>query len=66
MTHEIIGLNAGKIWETLNENGKLTSSKLAKMTELKKDEVMLAIGWLFKEDKIGTDSTTRTVKFFLK
>lgn len=66
MTHEIIGLNAGKVWEALNENGKLTSAKLVKITELKKDEIMLALGWLFKEDKIGTDFSTRTVKFFLK
>ena len=47
-----IGNIAGKIWEYLNENGATSVSKVTKETELSKNEVQRAIGWLAKEDKL--------------
>jgi len=46
------GDNAGKIWQTLNEQGCLKKSKLVKATKLRDDEFFSGIGWLAKEDKI--------------
>lgn len=55
---EDFGLNAGKIWETLNSNGALTQTTLLKKTKLKDDEFYAAIGWLARENKICKDGTT--------
>ena len=48
----LIGLNAGKIWEYLNENGKTSVTQISKNTELNKNEMQRAIGWLAKEEKL--------------
>lgn len=49
-----IGENAGLIWKLLNEKGALTLTAIKK--ELKEnasgEEVCLAMGWLFREDKV--------------
>jgi len=47
-----IGENAGKIWETLNEKGELSIDKLKTLTELNKQQLLMAIGWLAREEKI--------------
>ncbi|MEM4259066.1 MAG: winged helix-turn-helix domain-containing protein [Candidatus Thermoplasmatota archaeon] len=46
------GKSAGKIWQTLNENGPLTESKLLKMTRLSEEKFYAAVGWLARENKI--------------
>lgn len=63
-----IGAGAGKVWEALNTNKEegLNMSGLEKATELKKDDVVLALGWLFCEDKVVSVKVGRTFKFFLK
>ncbi|MBN1970494.1 MAG: winged helix-turn-helix domain-containing protein [Candidatus Delongbacteria bacterium] len=47
-----IGENAGKIWRYLNANPDSSMTKICEGTGLKKDEVLLAIGWLFREEKL--------------
>ncbi len=52
-----IGEFAGKVWNSLNDNGNkpVTLTALAKNTELKKEEAALGIGWLAKEGQISFD-----------
>jgi hypothetical protein len=48
-----LGKNAGKIWQTLYNNGTLISqSKLQRKTSLSDQEFHGAIGWLARENKI--------------
>jgi hypothetical protein len=53
MTNEIIGTNAGLVWNTLNGTGKLSVRDLKKQTKIKTDKVLFAaLGWLAKEGKL--------------
>lgn len=47
-----IGETAGRIWHVLNENGSLNLSQIVKKVDRPRDEVMQAIGWLAREDKL--------------
>ena len=51
MNVEMIGANAGKIWNAL-QNGALSSKALKKATKLKEAELNLALGWLAREGKL--------------
>lgn len=52
MNKEIIGLNAGKVWEALNAADAMGVKQLKKATKLKDKELFAALGWLAREDKI--------------
>jgi hypothetical protein len=53
MTNEIIGTNAGVVWNILNGTGELSIKDLKKQTKIKTDKVLFAaLGWLAKEDKL--------------
>jgi hypothetical protein len=53
MTKEIIGANAGLVWNTLNTSGSLSIKDLKKLTKIKTDKLIFsALGWLAKEDKL--------------
>jgi hypothetical protein len=47
-----IGEMAGMVWCALSENGTMTIAKLIKATGEPRDNVMQALGWLAREDKI--------------
>ena len=47
-----IGEMAGMVWCTLSENGAMTMAKLVKAIGEPRDNVMQALGWLAREDKI--------------
>jgi hypothetical protein len=47
-----IGETAGVVWQTLNENGPMSVTKLVKAMSLPRDTVMQAIGWLAREGKL--------------
>ena len=47
-----IGVNAGKVWRILNENGELYMFDLCRDLGLTFEDVALAIGWLARENKI--------------
>lgn len=54
--YETIGNNAGKVWNALNEFGKMDVKTLKRVTKLKTDkELFAAIGWLAKEGKLIFD-----------
>lgn len=50
---ELIGNNAGVVWNALNEAGKMNAKELKKATKIKTDkELYAALGWLAKEGKL--------------
>ena len=51
MDREEIGLNAGLVWNALNESEGLTLKGLKKVTKLKDKQLYAALGWLSREDK---------------
>ena len=48
----VYGKNAGVVWRTLNEKGKLGLRDISKFSKLSMLEVNGAIGWLARENKI--------------
>ena len=52
MDREEIGLNAGLVWNALNESEGLTLKGLKKGTKLKDKQLYAALGWLSREDKV--------------
>ncbi|MDR2914771.1 MAG: winged helix-turn-helix domain-containing protein [Tannerella sp.] len=61
-----IGLSAGVIWELLFEKGSLTLSELEELTGLKQSLILLAFGWLAREDKISFSEMDGSLKVKLK
>ena len=55
-----IGQTSGVVWCTLSEKGPLTMAKLIKAVGEPRDEVMLALGWLAREDKIDIADNGRS------
>ena len=47
-----IGNNAGKIWQFLDTNGEKSFSEIEKALSIKKADILLALGWLARENKI--------------
>lgn len=58
-----IGDTAGIIWHLLDERGPLTMAQIVKQSGEARDLVMMALGWLAREDKIviNGESRSRTV-----
>jgi hypothetical protein len=52
MNTQKIGEDAGKLWDTLGKNGRLNTLQLARQLELANNEVILALGWLARENKL--------------
>ncbi len=61
-----IGTIAGKVWKTLNSNGKMTVTSLTKKTSEKKDQILMALGWLAKEDKLDVKKKGNITYYNLK
>jgi Winged helix-turn-helix domain (DUF2582) len=61
-----IGVAAGKIWQYLSKNGASSVTKVATDTDLGKNEVQRAIGWLAKEDKLVIEMKGRVETLSLK
>ena len=53
MTVEVIGTNAGALWQALTTAETLGVKQIKKMTKLKDKEVFAAIGWLAREGKVN-------------
>ena len=47
-----VGENAGRVWELLNREGKMSFSKIKKRLDLSERTAGLAIGWLMREGKL--------------
>jgi len=56
MNNEIIGTNAGIVWNALNAKNGQTVKELKKATKIKTDKVLFAaIGWLAGERKLNVE-----------
>jgi len=56
MNNEIIGTNAGIVWNALNAKNGQTVKELKKTTKIKTDKVLFAaIGWLAGERKLTVE-----------
>ena len=50
---ESVGFRAGDVYQALSAAGKpLSVAEIAKVSDKSEEEVLLGIGWLFKEGKI--------------
>lgn len=55
MLQEKAGELAGKIWNTLNENGAQTLKQIKKSAKITEKDFYLGLGWLLREDKVATN-----------
>ena len=55
MNVETIGVNSGTVWNALNDAEALGLKQLKKITKLKDKEVIAALGWLARENKVTID-----------
>ncbi len=61
-----IGNVAGKVWQILSSKGPKSVSALVKDTGEKKDNVLIALGWLLREDKLTTEVKGKCTMYGLK
>lgn len=47
-----IGINAGVIWQLLSNEGALSITQIGEFTGYNEKNIYLALGWLFRENKI--------------
>jgi hypothetical protein len=66
LSSEMIGETAGDVWRTLSDRGSQTLAGLKKSTDAPDDIVLLAIGWLAREDKLAFETNGRTVTVSLR
>lgn len=57
---EKIGMNAGIVWQALNE-GEKELKALKKATKLSEKDMYAALGWLAREDKVCFSETATDV-----
>jgi len=64
---EEIGHAAGEVWGALSTgNGGVTLAALKKSVDAPADLVLLALGWLAREDKVEIDASAKTPTVSLK
>lgn len=47
-----VGLNAGDVFSLLSQHGRLSLKKIGELTQTRKPQLFLTLGWLLREDKI--------------
>jgi len=52
---ENIGINAGKVWTNLDQDGRMNVKVLKKAVNLTDKDLYAAIGWLAREKKIALE-----------
>lgn len=58
MNIEIIGNNAGLVWNALSTKNGQTVKELKKATKIKTDKVLFAaLGWLARENKVAIEES---------
>jgi len=56
---EKIGINAGKLWTILDENGRQNVKDVKKAAKLTDKDLYAAIGWLGREGKVVTEEVEK-------
>lgn len=52
MLKKDIRINATAIWQYLSERGKMSVQEIEELTHYKNSLILLALGWLSKENKV--------------
>ena len=55
-----IGDDAGKVWQFLHQNGRVSFNKLTQGSKLKPKQADRAIGWLAREGKLKIEKEKNT------
>jgi hypothetical protein len=63
---EKIGVDACKIWDTLNNYRDINVSSIAKISQLNTEDACTALGWLAREDKITINYENKETRYNLK
>jgi hypothetical protein len=58
---EQIGINAGKVWTILDENGRQNVKEIKKATKLTDKDLYAALGWLAREGKVALEAEEKEV-----
>ena len=66
VSNDVIGQTAGQVWQTLADNGSQTVTALKKSIDAPDELVLLALGWLAREDKVDFDSSGRATTVSLR
>jgi hypothetical protein len=66
LSTDMIGSTAGEVWKILADRGPQSLAGLKKSTGAPDDQVLLALGWLAREDKLAFDTNGRTVTVSLR
>ena len=61
-----IGSLAGKVWKKLDKDGTMTASALLKALNVKNNDLMMALGWLLRENKLEATKVANSTKYSLK
>ena len=62
MDKKIVGVNAGKVWQALNEVTEISIVELAEKLNLSVESTALAAGWLEREDQISIERKNGTIE----
>lgn len=67
MFQEKVGELAGSIWNALNTQGTLNVKDLKKAAKAKNEkDLLLALGWLLREDKVEITEADKVINVTLK
>lgn len=66
MLNNDIGINAGTIWSLLSQKECMTVREIGELTHFKDTFIILALGWLSRENKITFSDVEGTLKVSLK
>jgi len=66
LSSELIGATAGDIWRLLVDRGAQSLTGLKRSIDAPDDQVMLAVGWLAREDKLVFETNGRTISVSLR
>lgn len=58
---EKIGINAGKVWTILDENGRQNVKEVKKAAKLTEKDLYAALGWLAREGKVVMEKVEKEI-----
>ncbi len=60
-----IGLAAGEVWQLLKQKGRLNLRAIERGVAEPRPRVLMAIGWLAREGKLGLEHRGHELEFWL-
>ena len=62
---DAVGLAAGEVWRLLKEKGRMNLRALERGVREPRPRVLMAIGWLAREGKLGLEHRGHELEFWL-